>query len=56
LTVRANVKITMQCFKIFGGQMPPLVTRLNRSMPNFKLWKCDETDLKEYLPDITQSI
>jgi len=26
------------------------------SMPNFKLQKCDETDLMEYLPNIAQSI
>jgi len=28
----------------------------NLSMTNFNLQKCDETDLKEYLPNITQSI
>jgi len=28
----------------------------NLSMPNFKLQKCDETGLIEYLPNIAQSI
>jgi len=29
---------------------------INLSMTNFNLQKCDETDLKEYLPNITQNI
>jgi len=29
---------------------------INLSMTNFNLQKCDETDLKEYLPNITQTI
>jgi len=29
---------------------------INLSMTNFSLQKCDETDLKEYLPNITQAI
>jgi len=29
---------------------------INLSMPNFKLKKCDETDLIRYLPNIAQSI
>jgi len=31
-------------------------TLINLSMTNFNLQKCDETYLKEYLPDITLSI
>jgi len=29
---------------------------INLSMANFNIHKCDETDLKEYLPNITQAI
>jgi len=29
---------------------------INLSMTNFNLQKCDGKDLKEYLPNITQSI
>jgi len=30
LKVSTNVKIVMQCFENFGGEMPPLVARLDR--------------------------
>ena len=39
------------------GNCAPLSTpRYTPGMTNFNLQKCNETDLKEYLPNITQSI
>jgi len=39
-----------------GELCPPFPPRYAPGLTNFNLQKCDETDLKECLPNITQSI